>query len=133
MRIADPSSTPAPKNAIASGSQLYAARADGLWRRATGDVSVPADGGAVALRFGLAGPQPARDQVRFRFDLPATGNASIDVFDVAGRRAAVPIRGSWSAGPHEVTWDASDLTPGVYEARLTAVGRQEFIRLAHVH
>jgi hypothetical protein len=114
-----------------SGTDLYAGRADGLWRRSTANVSVP-PGDPIRLRFAIAGPQPVRDQVRFRFELPEAGSGAIDVFDVAGRRAADRIEGVWSAGPHEVTWDARPLAPGVYAARLTAHGRREVVRIVRV-
>ena len=115
-----------------SGSDLYAARADGLWRRPSASLAVPARDAAPALSFALAGPQPARDQVRFRFALPDAGEAVIDVFDVSGRRAASPIREIWPAGEHEVTWDAHGLPPGVYQARLVAGGRQAMTRVIRV-
>jgi hypothetical protein len=54
------------------------------------------------------------------------------VFDVAGRRAADRIEGEWSAGPHEIAWDARRLAPGVYAARFTALGRQKTVRLVRV-
>jgi hypothetical protein len=114
-----------------NGSTLYAGRADGLWRRSTANVSVP-PGRSAPLRFAIAGPQPVRDDVRFRFELPEAGRATIEVFDLAGRRAAGRIEGSWPAGPHEVGWDARALAPGVYAARLTALGRQESVRIVRV-
>jgi hypothetical protein len=115
-----------------SRADLYAGRADGLWRRSTATVSVPGTGTPVGLRFALAGRQPAADVVRFRFELPAAGDATIEVFDVAGRRAAVPVQQSWSAGVHELSWSTRDLAPGVYMARLTARDAQEVVRLVHV-
>jgi hypothetical protein len=115
-----------------SGTTLYAAQADGLWRRETSTVSVPGAEAPSALRFSLAGPQPVGDAVRFRFELPEAASASIEVFDVAGRRAAAPVRGSWPAGTHEVSWNAQALGPGVYEALLNAGGRHAVVRLVHV-
>ena len=115
-----------------SGAELYAGRADGLWVRSTATASVAGGGEGARLRFALDGPQPVRDQIRFRFELPGPGTASIEVFDVAGRREADRIQQSLSAGAHEVSWDAHRLRPGVYEARLTAEGRQEVIRLVRV-
>ena len=115
-----------------SGSDLYAGRADGLWRRSTATLSVPGDDAPVALRFALAGAQPAGDQVRFEFELPEPASTSLEVFDAAGRRAAEPLRGSWPAGPHELSLDARALPSGVYQARLTAGGRHGVVRLIHV-
>jgi hypothetical protein len=120
------------KLAILGGSELYAGRLDGLWHRSIDTVSVPGDRGPGALRFALAGPQPVGDEVRFRFELPEAGRATIELFDVAGRRAPGRVDESWSSGPHEVSWSARDLGPGVYHARLTAGGRHEVLRLVHV-
>jgi hypothetical protein len=117
-----------------SGDVLYAAQGDGLWRRAgaSGTLSV-ADGSAAAtLRFALAGRQPFGDRASLRFEMPEAGTATLEVFDVLGRRAADRVEQVWSAGPHQVTLDARGLGAGVYAARLTAAGRSEVVRLVHV-
>ena len=114
------------------GTDLYAGRADGLWRRSTATVSVPGNGARAGLGLAIAGAQPAAHDVRLRFNMPEAGNASITVFDVAGRRAAELAQGSLSAGPHEVSWSARELGPGVYAVRLTVGQRQEVVRLVRV-
>ena len=115
------------------GTDLYAARADGLWRNSIATTaSVPIGGGPKGLRFALAGSQPFGAQARLRFVMPEAGSASIEVFDVLGRRAVDPIDGWWPAGSHEVSLDARRLGPGVFAARLTAAGTSEVVRLVHV-
>src|SRR5262245_6926288 len=114
-----------------SHNELYAGRRDGLWRRATGSTSVPANTARVDLGFGVLGRQPVGNAVRLAFDLPEPGHASIEVFDVMGRRVAAPLEQSLSAGPHVVSLDASRLSAGVYQARLSASGRNEVVRLVH--
>ena len=114
------------------GTELYAGRADGLWRRSTSTVSVPGNGGRAGLGLAIAGAQPAAQDVRLRFNMPEAGNASIEVFDVAGRRAAELEQGSLSAGPHELSWSAGELGPGVYAVRLTVGQRHEVVRLVRV-
>jgi photosystem II stability/assembly factor-like uncharacterized protein len=109
-----------------SGGELYASRHDGLWHRPIATVSVPDPGAPTRLQFAIAGSQPIGDDVRFRFDLPASGPIAIEVFDIAGRRAADPVRGSWPVGRHEIMWDARGLGPGMYLARLTA-GRERAV------
>jgi hypothetical protein len=116
----------------ACGGELYTGRADGLWRRSAPIVSVDEPGGPGRLRFSLVGSQPAHGVVRFRFELPEAGAASIEFFDVRGRRAAAPLTGSWSAGPQEVSFDSARLRPGVYAARLSSAGRHEVVRLVRV-
>src|SRR5207244_555490 len=108
-------------SAAFTGSGWVVGTTSGVFRSVLGQepgtVSVPGDGGPAGLRFALAGAQPVGDIVRFQFELPEPGRASIEVFDIAGRRAAEPVRVSWSAGTHEVSWDARSLDPGIYEAR----------------
>lgn len=112
-----------------SGNDLLAGRVDGLWRRPIATFDSVPNGTPAALRFAIAGSQPIGDDVRFRFELPEPGAIAIEVFDVAGRRAANAVQGPWPAGSHEVAWDARGLGPGVYLARLTAGSRRSIVRM----
>jgi hypothetical protein len=114
------------------GTYLYAGRADGLWRRSTATVAVPDVRARAGLDLTLAGAQPVAHDIRLRFNMPEAGNASIEVFDVSGRRTAQLAQPSLSAGPHEVSWSARELGPGVYLVRLTAGRRQEVVRLVRI-
>jgi hypothetical protein len=111
---------------------LYAGGTNGLWQRSIATVTVPDVSGPARLRFAIAGSQPIGDEGRFRFDLPAPGPVVIEVFDIAGRRAAASIRGSWPAGSNELRWDASGLESGVYLARMTAGGEHAVARVVRV-
>jgi hypothetical protein len=111
------------------GSDLYAGRVDGLWRRSIGTVSLPDPVAVSHLRFAVAGAQPIGDDAVFRFDLPASGPIVIEVFDVAGRRAVDTIREFSPAGTHEIAWSARALRPGIYLARMTAGGEHAVARV----
>lgn len=92
----------------------------------TGTLGV--DGSPLALSFAAPWPQPARSGVAFRFALPARGEATLELFDAAGRRVAVLADGPHEAGEHTLRWDGRDgdggrVAPGLYLARLTAAGR----------
>jgi hypothetical protein len=115
-----------------SGNTLYAGRGDGLWRRSMENVSVPGVPDVERLSFGIAGPQPVREDVVFHFDLPEPGRVLIDVFDVAGRRTSDRLEGNWPAGGHEVQLSARGLPPGVYLARLSTAGRHAIARFVRV-
>ena len=105
--------------AISNGT-LYAGRLDGLWRRDVSTVSVPPVVSRIA--FAALGAQPVSgSELRFGFSLPAAGRASIMLYDVRGRRVG-GIERTFDAGPQVATLDASALAPGVYVARLVAVG-----------
>lgn len=87
--------------------------------------------GAVARNLDLrpASPSPFTGSTRFDFTLPQGGFATVDVFDIAGRRVATLFRGEAEAGPHVASWDGrldggQTAPAGVYRAVLqTAAGR----------
>jgi photosystem II stability/assembly factor-like uncharacterized protein len=114
------------------GDVIYAARADGLWRRDLDITGVPNEVRPSALRFRVAGLQPFGRGTSLRFELPKDEAISIELFDVQGRRVGEPIQGYWSSGSHQLPLDAQRLGSGVYLARLTAGGRHETVRLVHV-
>lgn len=114
------------------GTALYAARGDGLWVRSGATASVEPHARGGGLHFALAGRQPVDAVARLRFEMPTAGEATIELFDVSGRRAGDPLRLVLPAGPRDVSWSARDLAPGIYEARLTAVGRQAVVRLVRI-
>jgi hypothetical protein len=68
-------------------------------------------------------PNPFNPTTAIRFQLPVDGGASLKVFDLLGREVAVLVDGPMSAGTHTVSFDASELSSGVYIYRLqTAQG-----------
>jgi hypothetical protein len=78
--------------------------------------------------LGAPFPNPARGPVGIPFTLAAEGEASLAVYDLAGRRVASLHEGRAAAGPHRVSWDLRDaagraLAPGHYVLRLRAGGQ----------
>jgi len=112
-----------------SGSNMYAGRVDGLWRRPIETVAVPDAPAATRLAFAIAGANPVGDDVRFRFDLAAPSRIRLEVFNVAGRRLPGSVGEDRPAGANEIHWSARDLAPGMYFARLTAGNLVETARL----
>ena len=64
-------------------------------------------------------PNPFDGPTAFRLALPRAGAVTVEVFDVLGRRVAVPFDGRLAAGAHRLSFDASSLAPGVYLFRVT--------------
>jgi len=114
-----------------SHAQLYAARADGLWRREQPPLTVPPPAVATGVSLALAGPQPFADRATFRFVMPQPGEATLELFDVMGRRTGVRVGGAWPAGPSTVSLDARGLAPGVYAARFVAGAAHAELRIVH--
>ncbi len=63
-------------------------------------------------------PNPFNPSTVISFQLSANSHVNLAVYDVSGRKVAQLVNGNREAGLHEVTFDASDLTSGVYIAKL---------------
>lgn len=89
----------------------------------TAGITAVAGEPAPALAFALPSPNPSRGGTRFTFQLPASGSASLAIFDLSGRRVRQLSTGLLAAGPHEANWDGRDeggaaVASGLYFARL---------------
>jgi hypothetical protein len=83
----------------------------------------------VMLRVSLAMPNPTRNRVFVRLDLPTPTSVRANVFDVTGRLVRRVADGFYEAGVHTLTWDgtrsdAGHVAPGLYFCRITAAGRE---------
>jgi len=87
-------------------------------------TSTEDDGRGTMDEFALAQnyPNPFNPSTQIRFALRASGLARLTVYDVLGREVAVLVNGALPAGAHSVTFDASNLTSGVYMYKLEAGG-----------
>src|SRR5439155_5724705 len=70
-------------------------------------------------------PNPFRNSLTLRFDIPVPAEVRIEVFDVQGRHVADVVRGSLPAGHQVATWNGSltsggRAAAGVYLCRMTA-------------
>jgi len=74
---------------------------------------------AAGVRLGVPAPNPARGAASVTFALGQAGRATVEVYDVLGRRVATPFDGVASAGETAVRFGADALAPGVYVLRLT--------------
>jgi subtilisin family serine protease len=68
-------------------------------------------------------PNPFNPVTRIRFTLDRPGFATLDVFDVRGRRVETLLARELPAGDHTVAWRAAGRSSGVYLCRLTVGGR----------
>ncbi len=67
-------------------------------------------------------PNPFTHDTVIRFSIPFTGQVSLEIFDVAGRRVATVREGEMVAGSHYANFDGRDLPAGVYFYRLRSAG-----------
>ena len=59
-------------------------------------------------------PNPFNPTTSIRFELPANQPVTLRVFDLSGRQVATLASGVYTAGSHEIRFDASSLSSGVY-------------------
>jgi hypothetical protein len=64
-------------------------------------------------------PNPFNPSTTVTFSIPEATNVRLEVFSVTGQRLAVLLDGYMAAGSHNVNYDASKLSSGVYIYRLT--------------
>ncbi len=74
-------------------------------------------------------PNPFNPKTTFRFTQPDRGQASLRIYDVAGREVATLLDGVHPGGQTELSWHAEGLAGGIYLARLEAAGIVQTERL----
>lgn len=72
-------------------------------------VNIPSD-----FRLFQNYPNPFNPVTKISFELPAQGNVEVRVYDASGRETALLFSGVKSSGRHELLFDASKLSSGVY-------------------
>ncbi|MBD3234497.1 MAG: T9SS type A sorting domain-containing protein [candidate division Zixibacteria bacterium] len=81
--------------------------------------------GSVPANYALdeAYPNPFNAQTNITFGLPEAGNVNLTVYNLMGQEVATLANGEMEAGYHTVTWNASDVSSGIYFYKLTAGDR----------
>jgi len=64
-------------------------------------------------------PNPFNPSTTIKFAVPEAGSYSLRVYDILGQEVATLINGQLNAGTHNVTFDASRITSGMYIYKLT--------------
>jgi hypothetical protein len=64
--------------------------------------------------LGEAYPNPFNPVTSFEYTMPEDGMVQVAVYDINGRMVSELANGYMSAGSYPITWDASDLSSGVY-------------------
>ena len=96
----------------------------------TGEVAVI--DAPAPVRFECSGfwPNPGREGSRLALTLPRTGDVTVSVFDLGGRRLLTRHWPALGAGPHVIeVEDLGDLPPGVHLARIEAAGERAVRRI----
>ncbi len=88
----------------------------------TPPTGVAASGSELPSAFTLAQnyPNPFNSTTTIAFALSRSARVRLEVFDLLGRRVAVPLDLTLLPGEYRIPWDADDASSGVYLYRLSA-------------
>jgi len=65
-------------------------------------------------------PNPFNPSTKVRFDISASSNVKLAIYDAGGKEISVPVNSFLNAGKYEAAFDASGLASGTYFYRLDA-------------
>ncbi len=76
----------------------------------------------IPSRFALAQnyPNPFNASTIIQFNLPSASDVIIEIYDILGRRVETLFDAEQPAGYHQIVWDASDQSSGIYFYRIQA-------------
>jgi len=83
-------------------------------------VSQGEQGNEHQIRLEQNYPNPAGKETRFLFNLSAPLHVVLDVYDITGRKVDELITSLMQEGHHHLTYDLSELSPGIYSYRFKA-------------
>ena len=91
-----------------------------VWGTCPGVTSIEAKAIPVAFSLEQNYPNPFNPSTVIGYQLPVNSEVSIEVYNLLGRRVATLVNERKPAGHHNVTFDASGLSSGVYVYRIRA-------------
>jgi hypothetical protein len=99
-----------------SGGILFAATETGIYRTIESTTGVDENEAVIPSEFALYQnyPNPFNPSTKIQYQIPKSGIVTIKVYNLLGSEVATLVKEEKAAGNHEVTFDASELTSGVY-------------------
>ncbi len=77
-------------------------------------------------------PNPFNPETKINYQIPNESNVSLKVFDNSGKEVATLVNGTKTAGYHTVSFNASNLSSGIYFYKLEAEGFTKVMKMALV-
>jgi hypothetical protein len=99
------------------------------WPGAVAAVTPVAGMTPTSIELSQNFPNPFNPSTVIRFGLPSAQRITLRVFDMLGRQVALLADGQFSAGMHEVSFDARGLSSGTYFYSLESDAHREMKRM----
>jgi len=77
-------------------------------------------------------PNPFNATTTIKYDIAATSNVKISIFNSIGQRVAVMVDTEMSPGFHDEVFDASGLASGIYYCRMRAGDFEKTVPMTHI-
>ena len=78
----------------------------------------------LAARFSLsdAYPNPFNPTTTMELFMPVAGYMQVEVYNLLGQSVVTLASGYWEKGRYDLTWDAADISSGMYFVKAQADG-----------
>jgi len=108
-----------------SVSELQASDAIGHLLSASSSIAAP-----LPTQFAVLQnyPNPFNANTQIKFELPTESDISIGIYNVAGQ-VVKTFNGRYAAGRHQVNWDATAISSGIYFARVSAGDNTQIVKM----
>jgi hypothetical protein len=96
----------------------FATQWNGVYRIALQNLSVSNVGQPLSFHLSQNYPNPFNTSTRFKISIPREKQVRLAIYDLLGQEVAVLVDGVLTPGIREISWDASNVTSGIYFYRL---------------
>jgi hypothetical protein len=110
-----------------NSSTIYAGGYYGsMLRYGTSLTPVSGNNGEIPSSYKLEQnyPNPFNPATTIKFNIPQNGMVKLSVYDITGREISNPVNSRMNAGSYEVSFNAANLSSGVYFYRIDAAGSE---------
>ena len=84
------------------------------------------------FELGQAYPNPFNPRTNIRYSIPVNAELIMSIYDLQGRLVTNLVNGMVNAGYHEVVWDGSQSSSGLYFIRMNAYNMEHSLQFNQI-